>query len=101
VSLSPSHLLPPQHLFLRNLFFAAFVGMQHSTSSLAVPTTLAETIIYKIKIAAFVGMQHSTSSLAVPTTLAETIIYKIKIVYCATIVVGTLGYFTCTAYQQR
>jgi hypothetical protein len=37
-------------------------------------------------------MQHSSCSAAVPTTLAETIIYKIKIVCCSTIVVGTLGY---------
>jgi hypothetical protein len=37
-------------------------------------------------------MQHSCGSTAVPTTLAETIIYKIKIVYCSTIIVGTLVY---------
>jgi hypothetical protein len=37
-------------------------------------------------------MQHSTSSAAVPTTLAETKIYKIKIVCYSTIIVGTLGY---------
>jgi hypothetical protein len=32
------------------------------------------------------------SSAAVPTTLAETIIYKIKIICCSAIIVGTLGY---------
>jgi hypothetical protein len=37
-------------------------------------------------------MQHSSGSTALPTTLAEIIIYKIKIVCCSTIVVGTLGY---------
>jgi hypothetical protein len=37
-------------------------------------------------------MQHSSGSAAVPTTLAETIIYKIKIVCCSKIVVGTLGF---------
>jgi hypothetical protein len=38
------------------------------------------------------GIEHSTGSAAVPTTLAETKIYKIKIVCCSTIIVGTLGY---------
>jgi hypothetical protein len=37
-------------------------------------------------------MQHSSGSAAVPTTLAETIMYKIKIICCSKIVVGTLGY---------